>query len=160
MFCERCGGQVLNKVCCGCGTTKFINPKPVVLILQKVYDSENDKTYLLGLKRGIEPKKGEIAFPGGYQEIESSYDAILRELHEEIGLDYRDAVDLFEEEKRIRMATGNKSILIFMKSKMTILKDQVDFNFKTKETEEICLIDKDSKLAFPSHQEMIEWGLQ
>ena len=42
--------------------TDFKNPTPVVVALYPWHDG------LLGIRRGIEPKRGEVCLPGGYHE--------------------------------------------------------------------------------------------
>jgi 8-oxo-dGTP pyrophosphatase MutT (NUDIX family) len=150
----------MENVCCGCGNIKYYNPIPVVVALVKVID-ENGKRCLLGVRRGIEPKKGFIAFPGGFQEIETPHEALIRELWEETGIDLSAVKDsIFHDECKIRPATGNGRILIFYKCKHTFFKSQIDMTFKNSEVEELVLIDRESELAWPTHQEMIEWGLE
>ncbi len=81
----------------------FSNPVPVAVAIVPY------KNKLIGIRRGIEPRKGQIAFPGGNR------------------------------------------LLVFGLFKGSI--DGVDFNFKTEETQEVLLIDSDTQLAFPLHED-------
>jgi ADP-ribose pyrophosphatase YjhB (NUDIX family) len=75
----------------------YKNPTPVAVLLVPVVEQKNilidgeyqslDVTSLLYIIRGIEPKKGMLAMPGGFvDEKESIEMAALRELEEEVGL--------------------------------------------------------------------------
>lgn len=59
----------------------FSNPVPVAVAIVPY------KNKLVGIRRGIEPRKGQIAFPGGYiNSGETFQQALSRELFEETGL--------------------------------------------------------------------------
>ena len=70
-----------REYCKKCGWIRYLNPIPVVAcIVEK-------RGELLLIKRGIEPKKGSWALPGGFVEFdETPYVAAERELKEETGL--------------------------------------------------------------------------
>jgi len=91
-YCPQCGKCLREKlveerkrlVCQNCGYIEYRNPIPVVAgVLTKP-----DQLEVLLIKRGIEPGKGKWALPGGFmEEDESSEEAVLREIKEELGVD-------------------------------------------------------------------------
>jgi ADP-ribose pyrophosphatase YjhB (NUDIX family) len=68
-------------VCSGCGTTHYQNPT----VLVATYVCVGEK--FLWIRRGIAPKVGKWAIPGGYMENEETPEgAACRELREETGI--------------------------------------------------------------------------
>ncbi|MGZ3790118.1 MAG: NUDIX domain-containing protein [Bacteriovorax sp.] len=120
----------------------FSNPVPVAVAIVPF----NNK--LVGIRRGIEPKKGQIAFPGGYiNSGETFKQALTRELYEETGI--RISQD-FWEIFHVGDAVQSNRILIFGLCKEI---SSIDLDYKSKETEGIFLIDHDIPLAFPLHED-------
>lgn len=118
----------------------YSNPIPVAVALVPYHGS------LIGIRRGIEPCKGQIAFPGGYiNSGETFFQALSRELQEETGIIIPDTSwDVFE----IGDSLQSNRILIF-----GICKDipMVDLSFISDETQEIVLIQPTTELGFPLH---------
>lgn len=90
-FCSNCGarlqlarpaGDHRDRLICGqCGHVFYDNPTPLVA----VFVCHDDK--ILWIKRGIEPRIGKWAFPGGFMESdETPQAAASRELYEETGI--------------------------------------------------------------------------
>ena len=119
----------------------FSNPVPVAVALVPF---ENK---LVGIRRGIEPRKGHIAFPGGYiNSGETFKQALTRELYEETGIRVpEDSWDIFH----VGDSVQSNRILIFGLCKEV---SSIDLNFKSEETEGIFLIDHAMPLAFPLHE--------
>jgi ADP-ribose pyrophosphatase YjhB (NUDIX family) len=120
----------------------FSNPDPVAIPIVPY------KNKLVGIRRGIEPHIGGIAFPGGYiNSGETFNEALTRELYEETGISVStDSWHVFH----IGDSLESNRILIFgicMEIK------EIDLNFKSEETLEVVLIDELSKLTFPLHDE-------
>lgn len=87
-YCSRCGTELeevdyagRRKKCPGCEEIAWQNPSPVAWLLV-----EHEGKYLL-VKRDIQPDRGEWDIPGGYLELEESFqEAARRELEEETGV--------------------------------------------------------------------------
>ncbi|MEZ4740851.1 MAG: NUDIX domain-containing protein [Bdellovibrionota bacterium] len=124
----------------------YNNPTPVSVCLLPIEGK------LLGVKRGIEPKKGFIALPGGYiNSGETWQEACVRELFEETGFKLIPMeINLFS----VESAVESNHILIFGIAP-EISKFDLDFAFTNDETEVLTLIEKGDELAFPLHTQII-----
>jgi ADP-ribose pyrophosphatase YjhB (NUDIX family) len=89
-YCPICAGSFKTdfvegknrEVCRKCGWIHYLNPVPVVACL-----AVDNKKQLLLIRRGIPPRKGSWALPGGFIDLgESPEKAARRELLEETGL--------------------------------------------------------------------------
>ena len=83
--CMHCGSKLNDgdypKACPSCGRMHFLNPLPVAVLLVPVDDG------VLTIRRAIAPQIGELALPGGYIDLEETWEqAAARELEEETGL--------------------------------------------------------------------------
>ncbi len=120
----------------------FSNPVPVAVAIVPY------KNKLIGIRRGIEPRKGGVAFPGGYiNSGETFQEALSRELFEETGVKVpSDSWNVFHVGDSIQ----SDRILIF-----GICKEVSDINldFKSDETQEVLLIDSSTALTFPLHND-------
>jgi 8-oxo-dGTP pyrophosphatase MutT (NUDIX family) len=68
--------------CGACGETSYLNPKPVAVAVQPVGGG------LLVVRRGIPPARDTLALPGGFIEVDETWQqAASRELREEVGLE-------------------------------------------------------------------------
>jgi ADP-ribose pyrophosphatase YjhB (NUDIX family) len=89
-FCSFCGAAypeplVYPRACvnAACGVKVWSNPIPVCVVLAPVRDG--DRVGLLALRRGIEPRRGMLALPGGFLEDHESWQAGgAREVREEV----------------------------------------------------------------------------
>ena len=123
----------------------FSNPIPVVVAIVPY------RGKLLGIRRGIEPCIGQIALPGGYLNTgETVRQGLSREVKEETGVDLD--IDKWKILEIYDLVQANR-ILIFGK----YLDEPIDINFdhKDEEIQEVVLINELTKLAFPSHIEMV-----
>ena len=120
----------------------FSNPVPVAVAIVP-YQGK-----LVGLRRGIEPRQGQVAFPGGYINSGETYQAALsRELFEETGIRVSEkSWDVFH----VGDSLQSNRILVFGYCREI---EKLDLNFRSEETEEIILIDSMMPLAFPLHEE-------
>jgi ADP-ribose pyrophosphatase YjhB (NUDIX family) len=84
--CTFCGarftpGQAWPRRCAACGETSYLNPKPVAVAVQPIGGG------LLVVRRGIPPAQDRLALPGGYIDVDETWQtAAVRELFEETGL--------------------------------------------------------------------------
>lgn len=120
----------------------FSNPVPVAVALIPY------KNKLVGIRRGIEPRKGQVALPGGYINSGETFNqALSREALEETGLEIApDGWQVFH----VGDSLQSDRILIFGLCKEI---QSVDLRFKSEETQEVLLVDSAAALAFPLHDE-------
>ena len=84
--CSFCGTRFPENLgwprrCEACGHTSYKNPLPVAVLLLPVDDG------VLVVRRGIAPRLGELALPGGFIEWGENWQhAAARELYEEAGI--------------------------------------------------------------------------
>ncbi|MEU8892802.1 NUDIX domain-containing protein [Streptomyces sp. NPDC048442] len=89
--CAHCGAPYAEtagwpRTCAECGETAYRNPLPVAVALLPVRSPEG--TGLVVITRTIEPCRGGIALPGGFIDHGEDWrDAVVRELHEETGIE-------------------------------------------------------------------------
>lgn len=128
---------------------EFNNPTPVVVCLVPMEDQEG----FIGQRRAIAPKIGELAFPSGFiDEGESAEMAATRECSEEIGKEI--SVDSWTA-IGTRITPGNK-LLIFVATSEAFESKRIAAFTPNTEVLELAVITKDTKLAFPLHQEVLE----
>ena len=120
----------------------FSNPVPVAVALVPYNNS------LVGIRRGIEPRKGLLAFPGGYINTGETFkEALSREVLEETGITIpTESWELFH----IGDSIQSNRILIFGICKSA---SEIDLNFKSDETQEVLLLERETSLAFPLHED-------
>ena len=88
-YCSFCGAAFTTssypRQCDGCQTTIWSNPIPVVVVLQPVQKA--GRKGLLVVRRGIEPRRGQLALVGGFLEAhETCREGGAREMREETGV--------------------------------------------------------------------------
>ena len=88
-YCSFCGAAFTTssypRQCDGCQTTIWSNPIPVVVVLQPVQKA--GRKGLLVVRRGIEPRRGQLALVGGFLEAHETYrEGGAREMREETGV--------------------------------------------------------------------------
>ena len=131
--------------------SEFKNTIPVGVGMVPV--EKDGEIYLLGCRRNIEPKFGEICLTAGYtDEGESSRVAACREVKEEAGLVLSvEEFKLFDE-----AITPQNRLLLFSLCQRVIPASEIDFSYTCSETQEVLLIDRDTPVAFPLHKAAIE----
>lgn len=83
--CSWCGTRFMAdagwpRTCESCQKTSYVNPLPVAVAVVPLKGGG-----LLGVRRGIEPRKGSVALPGGFIDVgESWQEACAREVYEEL----------------------------------------------------------------------------
>ena len=149
--CSYCGAafeaaSAFPRTCAGCAAVTYRNPIPVAVMLLPIDDG------LLGIRRGIEPRKGELALPGGYVDASETWqEAAARELFEEtsIRIDPELVTDL-----GARSVKGGPILLFGVGPRMT-WRDLPTFT-PTNETMERVVLGPADRLAFPLH----EWAVK
>lgn len=90
-YCSFCGTPFPSEVgwprpCAHCGRVTYRNPLPVGVLIQPVQRRSGERAVVL-VRRAIEPRRGELALPGGFLEVGETWQAgAARELWEETGL--------------------------------------------------------------------------
>lgn len=130
----------------------YNSPSPVAVGLIQVQDGETIK--ILAIRRGISPKLGELALPGGFVDnMEETDDAVVREVLEETGLlTYKNDYSKIGKSK----ITHNNNLLEFYLNKNIYPKSIVNTLILNSEVLEFVLIDATTPLAFPLHEDIVK----
>ena len=124
----------------------FLNPLPVAVTLVPVDGG------LLVIRRGIEPRLGELALPGGFIDIGESWQAAgAREVLEETGLKLDPAsIGIFEV-----LSAPDGTVLIFGLAAPVEAASLPPFE-ASDETSECLVLKAPEALAFPLHTQVVE----
>jgi len=151
-YCCFCGTpflveQTYPKQCHHCQNTTYLNPLPVAIVL--VYVGE----MILLIRRNIEPQKGKLALPGGFLEVNESWqEGAAREVREETGLEISPKeIALFDVQ-----STPEGNVLIFglWKGNVEILKMELAKNAEVTELQWISA-GEEVNFAFPLHEKVV-----
>lgn len=150
-FCSFCGARFPEdlrwpRICPFCRHTTYRNPLPVAVVLVPVDEG------LLLIRRSVEPQAGKLALPGGYINLDETWqEAGAREVAEETGV-YLVPVGI--RAFGVRSAPDG-TVLIFGLSD-PVERAVVDAFQPTNETAEWRIIHEPvDDLAFPLHAEMV-----
>lgn len=144
--CSYCGhafeeNQSWPRTCTACNSTSFINPLPVAVLLVPCDGG------LLTVRRGIEPKKGMLALPGGYINLgETWQQAGVREVLEETGITL--AADSVEDFRVLSAPDG--TVLVFGLAP-EIPAQSLSVFTPCDEATELVVLKEPGELAFPLH---------
>ncbi len=144
--CSYCGqafpvSHISHRECGVCGNITYRNPVPVAAVLVPI---ENG---LLTVRRSIEPKRGELTFPGGYVNYGESWQvAACRELHEETGLRLAepDELQIFE----VLSTSRGHLVCLFGLARERTAEEVARFQ-PTDETSELVILREPIEMAFP-----------
>jgi ADP-ribose pyrophosphatase YjhB (NUDIX family) len=137
--------------CQGCQREQYRNPTPVAVGLFPIV-LESGSLGLLTVRRGIPPKIGHLALPGGFINFgESWQQGCARELLEETGL----AVDPVRL-KLWDVCSVPASVLIFAEAPPLTFAQYQAAKIDPLETQELVVLESPQELAFASHTEMAE----
>jgi ADP-ribose pyrophosphatase YjhB (NUDIX family) len=144
-FCSYCG-TVFNekepfpRICSQCKEITYLNPVPVSVVLLPVGNG------LLMTRRGIEPGIGKLALPGGFMEINETWqEAGARELYEETQIIIR------PEELKIFEVISIPGLLLIFSMAGKKEENELPPFIENAETLERLVLYKPEELAFPSH---------
>ncbi|MGE0710579.1 MAG: NUDIX domain-containing protein [Planctomycetota bacterium] len=146
-FCSYCGAEHTAtgwpRTCSGCQWVTYRNPTPVAVLLQPV-----EPGGLLVIRRGIEPRRGFLALPGGYVDWQEPWQAAAaRELREETGVAAEPgAIRAFD----VQSPPDGRTVLIFGLAP-ALPADALPAFRPTNETTERALIAAPEEMAFPLH---------
>jgi ADP-ribose pyrophosphatase YjhB (NUDIX family) len=144
--CSYCGHAFRepgnsSSECVLCGNITYRNPVPVAAALVPIEDG------LLAVRRSIEPRRGELTFPGGYVHYGESWQtAACRELHEETGLRLAEPDDLqiFE-----ALSTSRGHIVCLFGLARPCMSDELAGFQPTDEASELVVLREPIEMAFP-----------
>ncbi|MES2207814.1 MAG: NUDIX domain-containing protein [Pseudomonadota bacterium] len=150
-FCSFCGHSFLinqswPRTCIACKEISYQNPLPVAVILVPVREE------LLVIRRNIEPQKGALALPGGFIEVNESWQqACQRELFEETCISISlEEIRLFD----VISSPGGYHLQIFG---ICDNKNKEDLHpHITEEVQEILYIRVPQELGFTTHTTAIK----
>jgi len=149
-FCSFCGVRFdadagWPRACRSCDNVTYRNPTPVAVALQPV-DSG-----LLTVRRGIEPRRGMLALPGGYIDYGESWrHAAARELMEETGVNTdAGAIGLFD------VCSAPDGTLLVFGLAPPAPRSAIPEHPPGDESLELVVIDAPVELAFPLHGEVV-----
>jgi ADP-ribose pyrophosphatase YjhB (NUDIX family) len=148
--CSYCGhafepAAAYPRLCGSCQETTYVNPAPVAVLVLPVDDG------VLTIRRGIEPRKGQLALPGGFIDLGEAWrDGCARELREETGI-VVDAtkIDLFDVH-----SAPDGTLLVFGVGPRLRGADLPKFA-PTNETSEAVILEAPAELGFPLHTKVL-----
>lgn len=153
--CSYCGsafqvGAAYPRTCGSCTKITYVNPIPVAILVLPVDDG------ILVIRRGIEPRKGQLALPGGFiDQGEAWRKACARELREETGITIADpeaAISLFDVH-----SAPDGTLLVFGVAG-AIAASELGAFVPTNETSECVVVREPVDLAFPLHTRVLrDW---
>lgn len=152
-YCSYCGTlyeiEAWPRQCGHCGRLTFLNPAPVAVLIQPVDNG------VLTVRRNVAPQIGQLALPGGYVDINESWQAAAaRELFEEAGVHITAAeIKLFD------VMSVPRNLLVFgIGPRLTAA--ALPLFQPNDEASERLIITAAVALAFPAHTEMLKQYFQ
>ena len=152
VYCSYCGTAfpVLRgypKHCNHCKNYTYLNAPAVGVGLIPINNG------LLHVRRAIKPCIGELALPGGYKNVDESWEqGIAREVFEETGI----LVDASTITLINVKNANNGAVIVFGLSTKLILQEPIQFKLDH-ETMEALVLNKFEPLCFPHHTTMAKW---
>jgi ADP-ribose pyrophosphatase YjhB (NUDIX family) len=105
---------------------------------------------LVGVRRNIEPRKGTLTLPGGYVDLNETWqEGTIRELREETGI-----VIGAEDVQLYDVQNGLDDTLVIFGLATPLPLDRLK-PFQSKETQEVTLIDRPVELGWPNHTRIV-----
>ena len=154
--CSYCGSKFPEgldwpRTCPSCTHISYINPTPVGVAVAPVR-MKNGRIGVIGVRRNIPPRKGQIALPGGFLDIgESWQEGTVRELWEETAVTRpADTVTLIN----VHSTPDGRNVLIFGATEPIDEDDIPPFEESHEATERVILTEP-TELAFPLHTQIL-----
>lgn len=151
--CSFCGHpfasqQPWPRVCVNCQSVSYLNPLPVAVMIVPVGEG------VMVVRRGVEPRKGAIALPGGFIDHGESWQAACaREVFEETGV----RIDVASVTLLAVHSAPDGTVLIFGTCPPRSLEALPSFE-PNAEVPERFIIDEALTLAFPLHTRVLaDW---
>ncbi len=148
--CSYCGHAFVAdapfpRTCGGCASVTYQNPLPVAVLVLPVDDG------VLAIRRGIEPRKGQLALPGGFIDHGEAWRAgCARELREETGIVVDpETISLFDVH-----SAPDGTLLVFGVAPRVAAGSLPAF-VPTNETAERTIVSAPVELAFPLHTRVL-----
>lgn len=157
-FCCACGTAYANMVwprhCEACGYDVYKNAVTVCVGIVPV--TRNGAFIgVVAVRRDIEPQKGWLAFPGGFQDIEKWREGVARELLEETGIPVN--ADKIDHYQTVSRPDGQQNLIFGVTEPID---EQVFLEITADdkgdgECSEVVILDAPCELAFPFHTQFI-----
>lgn len=149
--CSFCGHAFAPDVsswpraCTKCANISYRNPLPVAVVLVPVEGG------IVLVRRNIEPRRGQLALPGGFINYGESWQTGgAREVQEETGI----ALNPHDISTFAVHSTPDSTVLIFGLAK-PLTRAQVPTFVPTDETSESVIVTAPTQLAFPLHTQVL-----
>ena len=147
LFCSYCGEQLSSmaypKECKYCPNITYINPLPVMVVLVPVGKG------LLVVRRMNDPGKGELALPGGFLEVNETWqEGACREVFEETGavIDPKDITGTWD----VYTSPTTGCLIVFCVCSKVF--SELPTFIPNSEVSEIKVITSAEEMAFPRHK--------
>ncbi len=147
--CSYCGSgfqeaEPWPRHCQRCHNTSYLNPLPVVVVLLPLGNG------LIVIRRNIEPRKGTLNLPGGYLDLNETWQqGACRELREETGIDISEhVISLYD----VQNGLDNTLVVFGLAEPQPI---ELFQPFSSSETQEVVLVNEPVELGFPIHTEVM-----
>lgn len=150
LYCSFCGHRFADqqpwpRTCAGCQQTLYLNPVPVAVLLLQV------DAGLLVIRRGIPPRQGRLALPGGYINLGESWQAAAsRELFEETGV----RIEAATVQDFRTLSAPDGTVLVFGLARFGAASKLPPF-VATDETTERLVLYAPEELGFPLHTQVV-----
>ncbi len=151
--CHYCGAAYAEpsarpQSCSVCGQKNYFNPTPVAVVVQPVDDG------LLLIKRAQGHGKSLLAFPGGYVDLNETWqEAAARELKEETGISINPAdLEIFDIQSG---GIAKNRLMIFGLSKVPLTSAELPPFIPNAEVSQRLVVNTPVALAFNTHEQVL-----
>jgi ADP-ribose pyrophosphatase YjhB (NUDIX family) len=148
--CSYCGTRFAEdakfpRTCASCTKVTYVNPIPVAVLVLPTDEG------VLTIRRGIEPRKGQLALPGGFIDLGEAWRAACaRELLEETGITIDpESIALFD----VHSAPDGTLLVFGLAPK--VARASLPAFTATNETSECAFVSEATELAFPLHTRVL-----